>query len=313
MNRLKTAILTELPCPCNFNKCEYCYIQSNDPRRKDKKEISSDYYYKLMNRFLDKDKRQWLWWFCSVGETSLHRNFPELVTTLSKDHAVMVNTNFATKKIDCLLNCPSGNIGVWFSIHWDQLQKLNKLFEIKERLKKFLDKGITVFPMMLLYPSYINQIDEIIEFFNCGDFAGIKIMITQYRDFKISRLENGLVEPSPKIMKKLRENSLFDWSHYDNASKRWEIKDGYCSSGIDFLVVDSRWQVRSCGGKGHINFGVFPEGIDQMQFREKGICEADTCPCSWVIFHGVNDKFNMTLSDVFKVKTEGKLKEFFKK
>lgn len=310
MNRLKTAILTELPGPCNFNKCEYCYVNPKDPRRRDEKNIKVQDYLRLIDRLPDRKNRQILLWFCGVGEPTMHRSFKDLVIQLTDtyNYPVMINTNLVSRGASVLLDIKPSNTGIWFSIHWDELKKKDRLDIAKYRLSALLDRGVSVFPMMLLYPSYVSQIDEIIEVMKP---FGLKIKMMQYRDFKISRLENGLVEPHERVMKKLRENPMLDWSHYDNASKRWSVKGGKCSSGADFVVIDSRWQVRSCGGAGHIDFGQFPEDVEKMKFRERGICIANECPCSWVLFHGINSKFSMKLSGIFDVEMEGKLKEFF--
>jgi len=301
----KTIILVEFPAPCNM-KCEYCYIKPGDKRRKPPYKVVTADDFRNLACEIPTEKTGFH--FCSIGDPILYPGASEIFIDLSRDNSVVINANMLSAKYEELLKGNTKNIGIWFSIHWKELLKRNKILYAFERMKRFISAGITVWPMTVLHPAYYDYIDDILVFARMYD---IKIKLMHYRDIKKSTGKDGLVIPPDEIMQKLKNSEYIDWSHWDESFKRWDVKGRQCSSGIDFLVINSNWKILSCGGAGNIEFGIFPEDIKFLEFKEKGICESDTCPCSWAIFHGICEH-PRTLPDVLSSES-GKLKVFYGK
>lgn len=304
MQSKKLIILTEFSAPCNM-KCEYCYVNPDDKRRKPPfKKVSPDDFKKLANLAGVKDVG---FHFCSVGEPVLYLYSIDIFRALLENHSVVINTNMISSRLDELLNCNTENLGLWWSIHWKELKRQRKLSEAMERVRQFKRAGATVWPLMVAHPDYMNDIDKILKFAKSNS---LKIKLMHYRDLKSSTLPNGLILPDSEIMNKLKSSKNIDMSHWDESFKRWDVKGSHCKSGIEFLVVNSNWRIKSCGGFGNIDFGRFPEDLDRVKLQEKGICESGVCPCSWAVFHGVSSKHERNMSKVFKAK-KGKLKIFY--
>jgi len=300
----RSIILTEFPAPCNM-KCEYCYVRKTDKRRKAPfKKVTVEDFKKLAEVV---PNEHICFHFCSIGEPI---NYPwafNIFTGLMEEYPVVVNSNLLANKWDKMLECPdSNNLAIWFSIHWKELMRLDKVLVVFQRARRFLNKGITVWPMMVLHPSYYEHIDHILWM---AMVFNLKIKMMHYRDLKLSPYEDGLVFPPKDIMYKLENSEYISWEHWNESYKRWGVKGRQCSSGVDFLVVDSNWKIRSCGGKGNIEFGVFPDDLETIQLHRKGKCESEICPCSWAIFHGICE-YPRTISKVIH-SNQGKLSRFY--
>ncbi len=298
---MKTLLLTEFPAGCNF-RCEYCYIKPDDPRRQNSRIVTANDYHKFAEKLPDRDI---LYWFCSIGEPLMYPGAMPIIADLSQDNAVVVNTNLAHARVDQLLQCNTENIGVWWSIHWDELKRHDALGHTLDRLHKLREAGITVWPMMLAYPSYMEQLDEILAVADNHDFI---IKITHYRDFSKGRGFDGLVQPAKEVRPRLWGSEHTDPAHWNASLARWQVNGAQCTSGLDFLVVDCEFNVRTCGGKGGKVLGKFPDAKPQSV----GTCRAPECPCSLALMHGVNSRHDISLADVFRSES-GKLKTFFGK
>ncbi len=293
----KTLLLTEFPAGCNF-RCEYCYIKPDDPRRCNERIVTAVDYHTFAEKLPDRDI---LYWFCSIGEPLMYPGAMPIIADLSQDNAVVVNTNLAHARVDQLLNCNTENIAVWWSIHWDELKRHDALGHTLDRFHKLRDSGITVWPMMLGYPSYIRQADAILRTAKEHDF---KIKLMHYRDFSKGRGPEGLVpaditQPTDLLRR-------IDLSHWKKSKHRWAVKGGECTSGLDFIVIDCEFNVRTCGANCGKHIGNFPDVAPQ----EVGTCRAPECPCSLALMHGVNSRHDISLADVFRSES-GKLKTFF--
>ena len=297
-------ILTEFPAPCNM-KCEYCYIKPGDERRKKPfKKVAADDFKRLAEQLPVKDVA---FHFCSIGDPILYPYSLKIWEELLKNFPVIINANMMSDKYESLLKMNTENLAVWFSIHWEELIRHNKTIQVFERIKRFKEAGITVWPMLVLHPSYYKHIDDILGFAKMYD---LKIKIMHFRDIKKSSGPLGLVMPPERLQHKIFNHENIDISHWRNSDKRWDVFGSDCTSGIEFLVINSKWEIRSCGGKGNIHFGDFPEDLNHIELEEKGVCSSTICPCSWALFHGVSTRHKRNMPDVLHSES-GELKYFY--
>ena len=104
------------------------------------------------------------------------------------------------------------------------------------------------------------------------------------------------------------ESKHIDLRNWNHVNIRWDVKGGQCQSGHEWIVVDSRWNVVTCGAPCGKHLGTFPNITPQIV----GTCTADECPCVLAAIHGVNSRHNLSMADIFHSE-KGKLKDFLGK
>lgn len=294
----KRFILTEFPAPCNL-RCEYCYINPKDARRNSKEVVTADHYRRLLTKM--PDKKDTLFWFCSIGDTLLYHNAFSVIGDLSKDYAIILNSNLSYDRCDKLLDCTKENIAVWWSVHYDELVRMELLRETFDRVKKFHEAGITVWGHFVMSPSHCDKADEIAIMF---EKLGVPIILKYHRDFKSGTRPIHI--PSDDVMKRFTDGKCVTAQMLEEEMKRWDVKGNHCRSGVDFLAINARFDVHSCGGGGRLKFGKL---WDAEGFKPRGTCTSHGCPCSWVLLTGVVDNFPYKMNEIFK-SNSGKLAAF---
>jgi hypothetical protein len=285
-------IMAETPAPCQF-KCDYCYVPPGFDRRGDKKVVTSKDYLELAKK-TGADK--YLFWLCSIGEPFMMSSFKEIITGITAKHKACVITNLSYHNDDTpeyLCDQNTKNIGMYWSVHWNQMIKHGVLDKTITRVKKMLDSGIRIWPTVVAHPSYFDKFDDILA---CMKDLGLRISFCRYR---IGQADLAKLKEEENIENGYRNNPHADFKIWDITPNAWKVRGGTCEAGVKQVIVDAWWRITCCHGDGNMKvFGTFPEDIDKIKLTEAGICKSTKCPCKHSMFFGVNKKYPYTFADI---------------
>lgn len=290
----RAIIMSEPPAKCNF-ACEYCYVPPNFERRLDEKQVTSQDFLKLAEKT---GADSYLFWMCGIGEPFMMPYFEEVMTTLSREHKICAVTNlsyFGNDTPEKLIEINPKNVGMYWSVHWNEMKKHRVLGKTLERVKKLTEGGIHVWPTIVLHPSYFDSLDEVLE--SMGEL-GLKISFCRYRIGQ----ENlaGLAEEK-MLMGKYKDDPRVDWKIWNITPECWNVAGGRCHAGKKQIIVDAWWRICTChGDKNATFFGTFPEDLDKVQLKEVGVCRSSKCQCKHSVFWGVNEKYPHTFADILE-------------
>lgn len=291
-------IMSEPPAKCNFT-CDYCYIPPNFDRRLDKKQVTGNDYLRLAAKT---NADSYLFWLCAIGEPFMMPYIREVITTLSKEHKVCVVTNLSfygndtPEYLTTLDFNQRKNIGMYWSVHWNQMKKHRVLERTLERAKLMKDAGIRIWPTIVMHPSYFNVIDEVLAAMNDLD---LKISFCRYR---IGQGDLAGLEEENSIYDKFNNHQNVDFRIWNITPECWEVAGGHCMAGMQQVIIDAWWRMCTCHGDGNSAhfFGTFPEDIERIQLTTPDVCKATKCPCKHSVFYGVNSKFPHTFADILE-------------
>lgn len=289
-------IMSEPPAKCCFG-CEYCYIPKNFDRRLDAKRVTGQDYLKLAAK-TGGDK--FLFWLCGIGEPFMMPYFYEVITTVSQEHKACAVTNlsyFGNNWPEDLCKLPEEqkkNIGMYWSVHWNEMAKHSCTGKTLDRVKKMLDSGIKVWPTLVTHPCYFNGLDKILTEI---DKLGVRLSLCRYR---IGQEDLAGLQEENQIRKKYANDKRVSFKIWDITPQCWEVAGGKCSAGKKQVIIDAWWRICTCHGDGGSArfFGTFPEDIDRLQLTTPGVCKSSKCPCKHSVFYGVNSKFPHTFVDI---------------
>ena len=156
-----------LPITCCNLKCEYCYVPQIGWEQGRIKRFK--YPVQIMRKALSKERLGGPCYFsiCGGGETLMHPDLLPLVRELlNEGHYVnLTNNGTYSKGIDAIVN----SIGMEdiprlhfaFSLHWDELIRLNLLDVFALNVNKVKAVGASFLIQINLCDSYVRQRDQI--------------------------------------------------------------------------------------------------------------------------------------------------------
>lgn len=288
----RAIIMSEPPAKCCF-KCEYCYVPPNFDRRLDTKQVTGNDYLRLAAKTNADD---YLFWMCGIGEPFMMPYFKEVMTTVSKNHKVCAVTNlsyFGNDVPEYLCTQNIKNIGMYWSVHWNEMIKHKVLNKTLERVKKMKDSGIRVWPTLVMHPSYFDKLNDIL---NAIKDLDLRLSFCRYR---IGQANLAGLKEEKELEEKYANHPQVDLKIWHLTPDAFNVAGGFCHSGKKAIIVDAWWRICSCHGDKNAKFyGIFPEDIDKITLKENGMCQSSKCPCKHLAFFGVNDKYPHNFSHI---------------
>lgn len=292
MSTESAIIMSEPPAPCFF-KCPYCYVPKNFDRRNDKKAVCGNDFLRLGAKT---GASKLLFWMCGVGEPFMRPDYREVFETLTRRHKTVAVTNlayFGNDTPEKIARSNPDNFGCYWSIHWNEMNRLHLLSLTLDRVKMLLNLGVKIWPTLIFHPEYFSVMNDVLA---TVDKLGLKLIVCRYR------LGQGDLAKLPEEEKAYREYKncpTIDWRLWSLTPDCWNVKGGDCAAGIKQVIIDAWWNICTCHGDGNkIRFGSFPEDIDKITLRMAGRCRSSKCPCKHSVFWGVNNKFPLTFDSI---------------
>jgi hypothetical protein len=285
-------IMSETPAPCNFS-CKYCYVPQGFKPRKDLKPVTAADYLRLADKL---GPGPHLFWMCAIGETFMQPWLPECLQTLSIDHRIGVVTNlsyFGNEEPERACSYHTKNIGMYWSLHLDEMERTNCTQKTLQRVRRMLDAGIRVWPTLVCHPSYYDKLGDAVGM--CADL-GLKLILCRYR---IGQADLAGLPEEEAVRSRFAGNANVDFGLWDRTANCWKVAGGSCTAGRDQIVIDWAWDMCCCHGDGNkLTYGKFPEDIDKLPVTPVGKCKSSKCPCKHSVMFGVNQKFPYTFADI---------------
>ena len=287
----RSIIMSEPPAPCNFS-CSYCYVPPNFDRRKDTKVVTGNDYLKLAQKT---GASEYLFWMCGIGEPFMMSYIDEVTNTLASNHKMCVITNlsyFGNAIPEQLADRHPKNFGAYWSVHWLEMKKHNVVNRVMDRVRYLTQRGVKVWPTLVMHPTYVDHLDEILDTIP----EGLPLSLCRYR---IGQQDLAGLDIEKHITDKYRSDPRINWGIWDITPQAWEVSGGQCEAGIKQIIVDACWRICSCHGDNNMKiFGTFPEDIDKISLSPAGLCKSPRRPCKHSVCYGVNQKFPHTFSDI---------------
>jgi len=250
---------------CNFS-CDYC---QNSAKKTQKKENPRT-HQEIVNAFNNTKKK----WFINItgGEPLIYPGFLELVSELSINHYISIDTNLSTDDVYKLPNIknPKNLMGIFSGVHFADRDKYKSNLDDYIKKVRFLqDKEIMVFASCIAFPDAYedakNQIDYLID--NGIKFISPKLYIGEYKgkyypyDYNKQYL---------KKMETLKTCFEFDFIEFDR-----KTKGKTCLSGKKYFYMDKDDDLSRCSTISTKLGNFFTDDFDTILITKK--CTADLC------------------------------------
>ncbi len=227
-------LLWHVNSECNF-KCDFCNAQKTKAGHiyRTPQEIESAFR---------RTERKWFIFISSLGEPFLYPKFLEILSVLTKNNYIALNTNLTQKTVYELPKYVDINkvLAIHAAYHVIELEKIKSLNAKQEFIKKvhFLeDNNIEVIVSYIAYPPLLNRIKD--------DFEYLK--------------SNGLNKIMAKPFVGVYENKV-----YPNAytKEQWQMIQKISTSinSVDFLDMPDSFTGRICDA-GNRSFFLNQKGI----------------------------------------------------
>jgi len=289
----RALIMAEPPAQCCF-RCEYCYVPPGFDRRNDKTPVSSSDFIKLAERT---GADNYLFWMASIGEPFMRPDAAEVFTGIALKHKIVAVTSLGYHGDDTpeLLCDPkyASNVGMYWSIHYNELLRTGTLDKTVARVRKLLKAGVRVWPTLVMHPSYLDNLADILELVKD---LGLKLIPCRYRN---GQQDLAALPWEDSFRAAHSANEAIHWGIWDNTANCWKTKGHKCNAGISQVVVDAWWNICNChGDKNKRVFGVFPRDAATVNLQSTGTCISSKCPCKHSVYWGSNEGYPHNFSHI---------------
>lgn len=258
---------------CNL-KCGYCYVIQRDNRKMEVPKLK--YSPEIIGRGLTIERLGGVCFFsiCGAGETLIPEETVRITEQLLKNgHYVNITTNGTlSNRFDELLKLPKEQIErlhVAFSLHYNELVRLNMLDKFFENVKKIRKAGASFIVQINLCDEYVEKWDTIKEL--CISKIGAPPQVAATRkendlNTNIELLTDLSIEEYKRIGDQF-ESPLFDFTMKNFGVKRNE----FCYAGD--------WSGTLNLGTGILTkcYGVEPQDIFKDLERPIRFCAVGRC------------------------------------
>lgn len=268
-----------IPVSCCNMYCEYCYVMQEN--RRENKMPEFKYSPKQIGVALTKKRLGGVCYFnlCGLGETLLPKEMPDIVEAiLAQGHYVNITNNgTSTKAIDKIMELPKEmlkRLSFSFSLHYLELQRLNKIDQFFENVKKVRSAGCSFVVQFNLYDGYVPHIETVKQL--CLEKIGAYPQVALTRDETNDRIEILFSESFDKYRKlgESFESSLFDFTCKNFNVKRKE----FCYAGQwSFILNMATGMIKACYDEKEYQ-DIFKDPNESIKCRPVGnYCKSKYC------------------------------------
>ncbi len=279
---------------CNF-VCKYCFFPP-EVNAVEHAGVGSFTPQEIADRF-DETNKSW-WIMLTGGEPFLYPNFIEVVEKLTKNHYVMINTNFSINTVKEFADTidPERIYSINAALHIEERERFGNLQAYIDRVLYFQERGFQVRVEYVVYPSLFDRIEDDIKMLKD---AGVEII-----NLKTFRgMYNGISYPSAysKEQREYIDANALDPLEVELIDTSYSFFGKPCSSGRDFFQMDPAGDITRCGTSSKVLFNL----RDGITFSETDRpCPFPKCGCPYEGIHRTDTKKAKFREIVTEIKSE---------